>query len=52
MEDAGAKYNGFVVARVIEAKPHPNADRLRVCIVDAGGKPIRSSAARPTRVPA
>ena len=30
------KYDGFVIASVIEAKPHPNADRLRVCIVDAG----------------
>ena len=29
VEDAGAKYKGFVVARVIEAKPHPNADRLQ-----------------------
>ncbi|HEX2256680.1 MAG TPA: phenylalanine--tRNA ligase subunit beta [Afifellaceae bacterium] len=27
----------FVIARVVEAKPHPNADRLSVCIVDAGG---------------
>ena len=39
VEDPGAKYKGFVVARVIEAKPHPNADRLRVCLVDAGGAP-------------
>ena len=41
VEDAGAKYRGFVVARVIEARPHPNADRLRVCIVDAGGEPVQ-----------
>jgi phenylalanyl-tRNA synthetase beta chain len=41
VEDAGAKYQGFVVARVIEAKPHPNADRLRVCMVDAGGAPVQ-----------
>jgi phenylalanyl-tRNA synthetase beta chain len=27
----------FVIARVVEAKRHPNADRLSVCIVDAGG---------------
>src|SRR5271156_273462 len=39
VEDAGAKFSGFVVARVIEAKPHPNADRLRLCMVDAGGEP-------------
>ena len=29
------------MARVIEAKPHPNADRLRVCLVDAGGAPVQ-----------
>ncbi len=36
----------FTVARVLEAKQHPDADRLRVCIVDAGpdvndGKPVQ-----------
>jgi phenylalanyl-tRNA synthetase beta chain len=30
----------YVIARVVEAKQHPNADRLRVCMVDTGdGKP-------------
>ncbi len=41
VENPAAKYAGFVVARVIEAKPHPNADRLRVCMVDAGGAPMQ-----------
>ena len=27
----------FLIAEVIEAAPHPNADRLRACRVDAGG---------------
>jgi phenylalanyl-tRNA synthetase beta chain len=27
---------GFVVGRVLSAEPHPDADRLRVCTVDAG----------------
>ncbi len=27
---------GFVVGKVLSAEPHPNADRLRVCTVDAG----------------
>lgn len=36
----------FVIARVIEAKQHPDADRLRVCMVDAGpdingGSPVQ-----------
>jgi len=26
----------FVIGRVLEARPHPNADRLRVCVVDVG----------------
>ncbi|MBV8106848.1 MAG: phenylalanine--tRNA ligase subunit beta [Hyphomicrobiales bacterium] len=41
VEDPSAKYDGFVVARVIEARQHPNADRLKVCIVDAGGEPVQ-----------
>lgn len=27
---------GFTIARIVEAEPHPNADRLRVCKVDTG----------------
>jgi phenylalanyl-tRNA synthetase beta chain len=41
VEDPSVKYDGFVVGRVIEARPHPNADRLRVCIVEAGGEPVQ-----------
>ena len=41
VEDPARKYDGFVVASVIEAKQHPNADRLKVCIVDAGGDPVQ-----------
>src|SRR5271170_8017520 len=40
-DDPSRKYDGFVVASVIEAKPHPNADRLTVCIVDAGQGPVQ-----------
>ncbi|MBV9967702.1 MAG: phenylalanine--tRNA ligase subunit beta, partial [Alphaproteobacteria bacterium] len=36
VEDRAAALKGFVVAHVISAEPHPNADRLRVCRVDAG----------------
>ncbi len=35
--DRGAALKDFVVARVVEAGPHPNADKLMVCVVDAGG---------------
>ena len=41
VEDPARKYEGFVVGSVIEAKQHPNADRLKVCIVDAGGDPVQ-----------
>jgi phenylalanyl-tRNA synthetase beta chain len=35
-----ASTDGFVVGRVLSAEPHPDADRLRVCSVDAGeGEP-------------
>jgi phenylalanyl-tRNA synthetase beta chain len=50
VEDASAKYKGFVVARVIEAKPHPNADRLRLCMVDAGGEPVQVICGAPNAV--
>ena len=29
-------FSGIVVARIESAVPHPNADKLRVCTVDAG----------------
>src|SRR5271169_2114094 len=41
VEDPSRKYDGFVVASVIEARPHPNADRLKVCIVEAGQGPVQ-----------
>ena len=32
----------FVIANVLEARQHPNADRLRVCLVEYGaGAPIQ-----------
>jgi phenylalanyl-tRNA synthetase beta chain len=42
IEDKAKLFAPFVTARVIEAKQHPNADRLRVCMVDTGsGDPIQ-----------
>ena len=42
IEDKGKALAPFVIARVVEAKQHPNADRLRVCMVDTGaGTPIQ-----------
>src|SRR6516162_9154623 len=42
LEDKTAALAPFVIARVVEAKQHPNADRLRVCMVDTGmGDPVQ-----------
>ena len=34
--DAAAEFTGVVVGRVDSVEPHPDADKLRVCQVDAG----------------
>ena len=36
IEDPAAKLGDFTIARVLEAEPHPNADKLRVCKVETG----------------
>ncbi len=36
LEDQAKKLAPFTIARVISAEQHPNADRLRVCMVDTG----------------
>ncbi len=42
LDDKAKALAPFVIARVVDAKPHPNADRLRVCMVDTGtGDPVQ-----------
>jgi len=42
IEDKASLLKPFVIAKVISAEKHPNADRLRVCMVDIGtGQPIQ-----------
>ena len=42
VEDKASLLKPFVIASVISAEKHPNADRLRVCMVDVGdGKSIQ-----------
>jgi phenylalanyl-tRNA synthetase beta chain len=42
VEDKADLLKPFVIASVVSAEKHPNADRLRVCMVDIGdGKPIQ-----------
>lgn len=35
--DLSKKYKDAIIVKVIDAEPHPNADRLRVCKIDDGG---------------
>jgi phenylalanyl-tRNA synthetase beta chain len=43
IEDKAKALAPFTIARVISAEQHPNADRLRVCMVDTGegGTPVQ-----------
>src|SRR4030095_15100110 len=42
IDDKAKMLAPFTIARVVEAKQHPNADRLRVCLVDTGsGEPVQ-----------
>jgi len=42
LEDKAKLLAPFVIASVVSAEKHPNADRLRVCTVDTGdGKPVQ-----------
>src|SRR5712691_11245038 len=42
VDDKGKALAPFTIARVISADQHPNADRLRVCVVDTGaGDPVQ-----------
>src|SRR4029078_12465087 len=49
VEDKAKQRAPYVIAKVGEAKQHPNADRLRVCMVDTGdGQPIQVVCGAPT----
>jgi len=43
VSDRGAGFAAMVVGHVVSAEQHPNADKLRVCVVDlgAGGPPVQ-----------
>lgn len=40
MESARGDVDRLVVARVVDARPHPNADKLKVCLVDTGREKV------------
>ncbi|HUB94568.1 MAG TPA: phenylalanine--tRNA ligase subunit beta, partial [Stellaceae bacterium] len=41
IENRAAHLAAFRVARVLKAEPHPNADKLRLCVVDAGAGEVQ-----------
>jgi phenylalanyl-tRNA synthetase beta chain len=42
IEDAGARLRDFTVAEIVSAEKHPNADKLRLCMVNTGnGAPLQ-----------
>jgi phenylalanyl-tRNA synthetase beta chain len=41
MHKPGAGLEGVVVARIVESTQHPNADKLSVTKIDAGGEPLQ-----------
>src|ERR1700680_4337827 len=52
VEDKGKQLAPFTIARVVEAKQHPNADRLQVCMVDTGaGDPVQVVCGAPNARP-
>jgi phenylalanyl-tRNA synthetase beta chain len=36
VEKQGGELDDFIVAKILKAEKHPNADKLRVCDVDIG----------------
>ena len=38
---AAPAFSGIVVGEILSAEQHPNADKLRVCQVSAGGEPVQ-----------
>jgi phenylalanyl-tRNA synthetase beta chain len=40
VHDPAAQLKAFTIAQIVEATQHPNADRLRVCMVDTGAEAL------------
>ncbi|HCT52723.1 MAG TPA: phenylalanine--tRNA ligase subunit beta, partial [Balneola sp.] len=41
IEEFGTTLEGVIVGEVLETKPHPNADKLKICIVDLGDEKVQ-----------
>jgi phenylalanyl-tRNA synthetase beta chain len=51
VERLGEKYEGFVVGKVTQVSPHPNADRLTVCDVNIGNETVKVVCGAPNVAP-
>ena len=40
-ETLAARFDGVVVARVVDLRPHPDAERLKICAVDTGNEVLQ-----------
>ncbi|MFK8068630.1 MAG: hypothetical protein AB8D52_10320 [Gammaproteobacteria bacterium] len=40
VEPAAPEFSGVVVARIVSAEQHPDADKLQLCKVDFGGEEL------------
>ena len=40
IELLGQSLDGIIVAKILEVKPHPQADRLSICIMDTGNEEV------------
>tara|TARA_R110001599_G_scaffold353742_2_gene596100 strand:- start:94639 stop:97014 length:2376 start_codon:yes stop_codon:yes gene_type:complete len=41
IEPVAGSFSGVVVARIVSAEPHPDADKLRVCQVETGNETVQ-----------
>jgi len=41
IDPVAGEFSGVVVAQIVSAEPHPDADKLRVCQVNAGGEMVQ-----------
>lgn len=50
IEDRAHDLAPFIVGAVVDARPHPNADRLRLCVVDTGQERVQVVCGAPNAV--
>jgi phenylalanyl-tRNA synthetase beta chain len=51
IEPKGQEISGIVSARILEVNPHPNADKLTLCLIDNGKERIHLVCGAPNARP-